>query len=883
MTTPTGKKEDIEGLTEPRETPEDWNPEGPAGGPDDKKKSQKSSKRSSSSSRKSTRKSEAQKAAEEIEASSQKEFEKKFKKKYVDKKGIAKKGSIVTKRGGSKEYYVNGKLAVEYTPEGKRRFTTGTYTDPVTGSEKRVKKDRTYREQAKVSRQRRAEREFYKEKQEYREKVADRKKRLKELKRAERLQSVREVTGLPDPLARQREIGRIESFLERAEKSPYSEEFRQDLRERKEFLQEGPEKPERVSMVTKAPEKPERVSMVTKAPEPEGFISKAQSEVRKQSQIAGRNIRTGDKPLLNKLFGVGLGAASSVLGTARFAKSFFERPIQTTKQSALGAYNVATGQRQLTRIGDYLRERPGFSTGFVGAESATDLLLTKGTSSIFKLGETGASFARGGFRPARKGVIRVGDDLEDIRIAGGAATTSESLARQARRAGQKADPVSAQRGLFSSRKPKSVVIDKPKPTIESSELERAFFADPESRLRTSRLGEGFKTEQKQSFFDKAVDSVTEPVTFKRQQKPQAIAFERQRVRQFPSDLSDVRRTLERGDDLSPKQARRLEQFQLQQSGQFSPVGFPSTESEITAAPGDVLVPKRTGFTIIEGKPVSIFKTTLKRGADVPKKQLSSARRFSDVSRTPARTVSVSPSISQSLRQGFSGYPSASSSFSTSAFRKSVSGFSSDLSRKPFRSSQFSSVGRSGFTSGFGSSTLKSGPSGFYGFSRVSSGMKSGSSGFSQQRRGSLSQTSRKPRARTKPKTDKKRVAKPTRSDSRKKKREKIPGYNVFVRKGGERVQINEKPLTKNQALNKMARRIDTTPRASGSVQKSKSKVRRSKKTKLEKDLFKQFRTKETKRGKRYVEKNKFRIDSPGELSGITRKGLRSIRNKRNIL
>jgi len=112
-------------------------------------------------------------------------------------------------------------------------------------------------------------------------------------------------------------------------------------------------------------------------------------------------------------------------------------------------------------------------------------------------------------------------------------------------------------------------------------------------------------------------------------------------------------------------------------------------------------------------------------------------------------------------------------------------------------------------------------------------------------------------------------------DKKKTDDDKVAGYHAYVRKKGKDKKITGRSLTKAQAINKMARRIDETPRASGFIKKSGSKIK-PQDTSINTKLLSQFRRGKNNK-KRYVEKNKYRINTKGELKGITKKGQRARR------
>lgn len=115
------------------------------------------------------------------------------------------------------------------------------------------------------------------------------------------------------------------------------------------------------------------------------------------------------------------------------------------------------------------------------------------------------------------------------------------------------------------------------------------------------------------------------------------------------------------------------------------------------------------------------------------------------------------------------------------------------------------------------------------------------------------------------------------------KREK-QAYDALVKQGKSFVKVNNKPLTRKGALQTAAQFVDQTTAASFKIRKTKGKPQQS-------GLLGGFvlggKFRPSKSAKRraqniFVEKNQFRIDTPGEIQGITVKGLQALENKRRM-
>lgn len=118
-------------------------------------------------------------------------------------------------------------------------------------------------------------------------------------------------------------------------------------------------------------------------------------------------------------------------------------------------------------------------------------------------------------------------------------------------------------------------------------------------------------------------------------------------------------------------------------------------------------------------------------------------------------------------------------------------------------------------------------------------------------------------------------------------KERTEGYDAYAKHKGKFIKLNKKALPRKEALGLGGRVVDETTSAQFNIRKSKQKVKPSMKLFSEWDvLSSKFRPRI--RGKRYVnepntfiERNLFRIDSQGEFEGITVKGWKAKKRKRN--
>jgi hypothetical protein len=399
-----------------------------------------------------------------------------------------------------------------------------------------------------------------------------------------------------------------------------------------------------------------RVSEVQPAPQATGtldrgeqFFQRKRDEV-KTAQARGQSVGAGTQFLGT----FGAGVATSVIGTARFGKELATKPISTATGAVKGGLDLGArffrGER-FPQVGQTLKQDPGFAGGFVAGEIATAVGAGATGAKAGKTATRVSTRLDPGFVPVKEGKLnlRTGEQIE---VVGSFKDFGESVPSQARRAGEIVQPVSAQRDLFSNIFQRQKTVDKPKPTPSSPELERAFFADPQGRLRPSRL---FQEESRAS----PVDLLSGDFSLKGQ-RPQALVFPEQKTAVLPSNLKDVDRALKQGRQLTSSQAKRFEEFQMTPTGEFKPVGFISREPEITLAPGEIIQRGgRLGVTEINGRRVNIIRAevqklpgpTKRRKIDLDSKagikEFEKTTGFKSSDILPAR-----PSLSRSGTAGF---------------------------------------------------------------------------------------------------------------------------------------------------------------------------------------------------------------------------------------
>ena len=151
-------------------------------------------------------------------------------------------------------------------------------------------------------------------------------------------------------------------------------------------------------------------------------------------------------------------------------------------------------------------------------------------------------------------------------------------------------------------------------------LERSFFADPEGvvRKRFLRLG----TEKEASLLDTLAGDVTFKTT-----KPQILIFKDVKVQAFPKTkiFKSITQKLKTGKVLTQKEAGKLLEFQLKKTGKFKPLGFQTSEMEITLAPGEIIKKHKTiAHVLIDKKRVAIVHAKVVKAKPITKKLLVKA-------------------------------------------------------------------------------------------------------------------------------------------------------------------------------------------------------------------------------------------------------------------
>lgn len=93
-------------------------------------------------------------------------------------------------------------------------------------------------------------------------------------------------------------------------------------------------------------------------------------------------------------------------------------------------------------------------------------------------------------------------------------------------------------------------------------------------------------------------------------------------------------------------------------------------------------------------------------------------------------------------------------------------------------------------------------------------------------------------------------------------------FDAFAKQKGKFIKLNKKPLSKEGALALAAQVVDNTSSASGKISKTSGIP-----SGFEGGFFNAMKFKLSKSGNSFTEKRSFRIDTPGEVEGITVRGL----------
>jgi hypothetical protein len=125
---------------------------------------------------------------------------------------------------------------------------------------------------------------------------------------------------------------------------------------------------------------------------------------------------------------------------------------------------------------------------------------------------------------------------------------------------------------------------------------------------------------------------------------------------------------------------------------------------------------------------------------------------------------------------------------------------------------------------------------------------------------------------------------PRNKDEEKEKEDFSQGYDVYIREKGKYFKANKVPKNYAAAFNFGAEVVDNSAAATFKIKKSKGKAK-IKDDFLDPFLKNKFREPKSKKKDKFIEKNTYRIDTAGELRGITAKGLlaQRVNRKKDLL
>ncbi len=108
-------------------------------------------------------------------------------------------------------------------------------------------------------------------------------------------------------------------------------------------------------------------------------------------------------------------------------------------------------------------------------------------------------------------------------------------------------------------------------------------------------------------------------------------------------------------------------------------------------------------------------------------------------------------------------------------------------------------------------------------------------------------------------------------------------YNTLVRTKKKLRKVNRKPLTIKSALALGQKIVDNDPRRSFIISRTKGKAKRLSLKPFNSERFRKPKGKTNLNRLSLVEKTKYAIDTPGEIRGITLKGIKAPKKRRKPL
>lgn len=401
-------------------------------------------------------------------------------------------------------------------------------------------------------------------------------------------------------------------------------------------------------------------------------------------------------------------------------------------------------------------------------------------------------------------------------------------------------------------------------------LQRSFFADPNLRIRPSRLG--VKSTKEATF----KELLSGKATLKKG-KPQILLFESVKIEKLPKSFKDIKSSLRKGKPLTESQTKRLLAYQQKVTGKFKPLGFVTRESEITLAPGEILKRRRkVGVTLVNGKRVPIISVDVVK----PSKTLSKLiKKVEKGKATPTELKTLKKKLKKetgfdystsSIKRTKKYYP-AKRKILSKTIRYSRKDVKYTSSGKPYIKTKSGTRFVSPKSIPKGSSTKSIKIKTPY-YPRIPASPKyppksppKSPPKYLPQRKGSASISTKKIRIYS--------------SIKKKTLPKAVPTFNVYAKVGKKFVKVNKGVLTREDALNKGNYVVDNTVAKTFKLISAGKKKKVDSIRKVERNYYKRagykLREYRIKSGKKYgvkpkyIEKRKYGIDTKGEKKGLS--------------
>jgi len=291
----------------------------------------------------------------------------------------------------------------------------------------------------------------------------------------------------------------------------------------------------------------------------------------------------------------------SLLVSPIYPKETRIKTLKTTGKQ-IGFSVIEVGRRLKTgrnfpEVGQSLRQETPYAVGVGAAEYG----IMKATEPFIEVGSTKVSDLMTTI--GRKKIPVEGSQVlleEPVILVESSQQAQLPLKEQVRMVSEQRTirPVSAQRenifGLIKSKE----VVEKPKPTPYSSELERSYFADPTNKVRLSRLG--LEPGKRATLLEYQAGE------FSTRSRPAIHIFPEQTLEEFPQEIKPIAEKISKGAPLTPSELEAFRKWQLTPSGKFKGIGYIGSEAEVTLAPGEVIKrTERLGYAKIKGRPVQL--------------------------------------------------------------------------------------------------------------------------------------------------------------------------------------------------------------------------------------------------------------------------------------